>query len=532
MDLRWVGQILPSVSSFLTDLVNARNADKSATINSALAQKQHNTQLAIAQSQRQTQLEIAYRNLEQTREIALRQQQTQLKLAALNIAYQTELEEKKQDFQIGLEKSRQQFQERMECLKFGQQLTLEQARQTFQLKLNDLQHQQQSEIQEFIQSVNWAINQKNLNFQKWRIEKEIIFQKELAIDNRQTQFAIATYQRETAFLLPQVHKIFENCPLTLVPAQILDSHHRDGYIAMRVVISPPVVDFDRFESASDRHFPKIEKRLAEGLGQFLSSNYPLNSAIRPTEFLDGAWESKRFRGGASIKSLFGMLKSEPMLILESDVDGDYLNLRIAYWDLGAETYFYERIISRLPYRDILYESAKNRALKWKTEIRDKLLLRGKSLEEINQKYGGDNAINLEILEEDEEFKRDGINIPRNYKVNPQDWDYLCQILVSCHCLITGWIADAHFLINYDVNPLLPELLPNLLADESALPIKEVVKSVVSGYKELFKAVAIEQPHSIPGLALNLAKGLANFSDKSFANEMIDYSLKARLDLNL
>ena len=88
------------------------------------------------------------------------------------------------------------------------------------------------------------------------------------------------------------------------------------------------------------------------------------------------------------------------------------------------------------------------------------------------------------------------------------------------------------MINYDLNPLLPELLPNLLADELALPVREVVKSVVSGYQELFKAVAIEQPHSIPGLALKLAKGLTNFSDKSFANEMIDYSLKARLDLNL
>ncbi|NEQ41110.1 MAG: hypothetical protein F6K40_34845 [Okeania sp. SIO3I5] len=533
MNLYWIGQILPSLGSFFTALVYVRNADKAGTINLALAQKQRNTQLAIAQSQRQTQLEIAYRNLEQTGGIALRQQQTQLKLAALNIAYQKELEDKKQDFQIGLEKSRQHFQERMEYLKFGQEFTLEQARETFQLKLNSLQYQQKLEIQEFIQSVNSAIAQKNLDFQKWRNEQEIILQKELATYNRQTQFAIAAYQRETTFLLPQVHKIFENWPLTLVPAQILDSHHGDGYVPMRVLISPPEVDFDKFEQASNQDFPKIEKRLAEGLGQFLSSNYPLNGAIRPTELLDGAWEeSKRFGGGASIKSLFGMLKSEPMLILESDVDGNYMNLRVAYWGVGTEKYYYERIISRLPFRDILYESAKNRALKWKAEVRDKLLADGMSIEEVNQKYGEDNAINLAILEEDEEFQRDGINIPRNYRVNPQDWDYLCQILVSCHCLITGWIVDAHFLINYDVNPLLPELLPNLLVDESALPLKEVVKSVVSGYQELFKAIAIEQPYSIPELALKLAKGLTNLSDKSFANEMIDYSLQARLDLNL
>ncbi len=525
-----LGLLLAPMAGIFTGLVFARNADKSAAISSALAKSQQNTQLAIAESQQTTQLAIAYRNLEQSREIANRQQETQLKLAYLNIAYQARLEERREDFQIGLELSRQQFQERIEHLRFGQQLTLEQARQAFQLKLNSLQHQQQLEIQEFIQSVNLAISERNLDFQKWRTEQEMSLQKELATYNRQTQFAIAAYQRETAFLLPQVHKIFENWPLTLVPAQILDSHHSNGVVPMRVVISPPEVDFDKFERSPNQHFPKIEKRLAEGLGQFLSTNYPLNSPTRPTELLDGAWESNRFRGGASIKSLFGMLKSEPMLILESDVDGDYLNFRIAYWDGVSETYSYERIISRLPYRDILYESAKARALKWKTEVRDKLLAKGKSLEEINQKYGGDNSLNLAIIEEDEEFRGDGISIPRHYRVNSEDWDYLCQVLVSCHCLVTGWIADAHYLINYDVNPLFPELLATLINDKSALPVKEVVQSVISGYQEVFNAIKIEQPHRVPQLYLELAIGLTHLQDKSWAKDEVINSLKSFLEM--
>ncbi|HAG80070.1 MAG TPA: hypothetical protein DCL61_02635 [Cyanobacteria bacterium UBA12227] len=524
-----IGQLLAPIGAFFTGSVLARNADKSAAINSALAQKQQDTQLAIAQSQRQTQLEIAYRHLEQAREVSERQQQTQLKLAYLNIACQTELETRRENFQIGLEKSRQQFQERMEYLRFGQQLTLEQGRQAFQLKLNSLQHQQQREIQGFIQSVNLAINEKNLDFQKWKSEQEMILQRDLAAYNRQTQFALATYQRQTAFLLPQVHKIFENWPLALVPAQILDSHHSNGVVPLRVVISPPEVDFDRFERAPNQHFPKIEKRLSEGLGQFLSANYPLNSGIRPTELLDGAWESKRFRGGASIKSLFGMLKSEPMLILESEVDGDYLNFRIAYWSSGSENYCYERVISGLPYRDILYESAKNRALKWKVEVRDKLLAKGKNLEEINQKYGGDNAINLAILEEDEDFRCDGIEIPRHYRVNSGDWDYLCQVLVSCHCLVTGWIADAHYLINYDVKPMLPELLATLINDKSTLPVTEVVQAVISGYQEVFNAIKIEQPHRVPQLYLELAVGLANLQDKSLSKEQLINSIKSFLE---
>ncbi|TAE56094.1 MAG: hypothetical protein EAZ87_19020 [Nostocales cyanobacterium] len=94
---------------------------------------------------------------------------------------------------------------------------------------------------------------------------------------------------------------------------------------------------------------------------FLTPNYPLNSNIRPIELLDGAWESKKFRGGSSIKSLFGMLKSEPTLILESEVEGRYLNFKVAYWGFGQENYFYDRIIHGFPYQDILDESAKNRA---------------------------------------------------------------------------------------------------------------------------------------------------------------------------
>ncbi|HBL12488.1 MAG TPA: hypothetical protein DD379_14000 [Cyanobacteria bacterium UBA11162] len=94
-------------------------------------------------------------------------------------------------------------------------------------------------------------------YETTRSEQEMILQRDLAAYNRQTQFALATYQRETAFLLPQVHKIFENWPLTLVPAQILDSHHSNRVVPLRVVISPPEVDFDRFERAPNQHFPKI-----------------------------------------------------------------------------------------------------------------------------------------------------------------------------------------------------------------------------------------------------------------------------------
>ena len=78
--------------------------------------------------------------------------------------------------------------------------------------------------------------------------------------------------------------------------------------------------------------------------------------------LDGAWDSKLYHGGSSIKALFSMLQSEPILILESEIDGDYLNFRLGYWGLGQENYSYAPVVTRLPFREIIYESAKTRKL--------------------------------------------------------------------------------------------------------------------------------------------------------------------------
>ncbi len=497
-----LGSLLAPLSSTFMSAVNARNVD--LTTNTS-------------------------------KEIANKQQETQLKLAYLNLAHQSALEERREGFQADMEMSRQLFQARLANLQFGQQLTLEGARQEFQLRMNSLQNQQQREIQEFIQSVNLAINQGNLNFQRWRFEQETALQRELAKANRELQLTLAQYQRETALLLPEIHKILDNWPLNLAPSQILNSHHNSGLIPLRVFISPPDVDFDRFNHAPNQNFPKLEKKLAEGLGQVLNQHYQLNSSVRPTELLDGAWESKRFRGGASIKALFGMLKSEPTLILESEVDGDHLNLRVAYWGFGQNNYCYERIISRLPYRDILYESAKNRAIKWQ-ETRQKLLVAGEgaNLEEIDRKYGEDNPDNFQCWQSEKRLREAGVvdnEMKINYHINYKDWEYLSQVLILCHSLVAAWIADAHYLIHYDVNPILPELLPSLINDQSVLPVKEVLAGIVSGYQNLFKAVAIEQPHRVPDLALYLAKGLAILPDKSFSHEMLNYSLQGKLSLS-
>jgi hypothetical protein len=357
-------------------------------------------------------------------------------------------------------------------------------------------------------------------------EQQKLLQQQLAVYQRETLLEKVKQERETSLKLPEVHKILDSWPLRLYPSQILESSTNNKRPALKIFLAPPHIKFDHFADKSSE-IPELELTLAEGLRSFLNQHYSLHCPVRPTEFLAGAWDSKRFHSESSIKALFGMLKTEPVLILESEQDGDYLNFRIAYWGLGQSNYYY-KTISRLPYRQILEDAAKSRALKWKT-IRDQLLALGEDLEEINR-IGKDNVINLAILEKAEKWQAQGIdvsNLAFNYQINHEDSEKLCQILIDCHCMVAGWVVDAYHLVHHDVAPILPELLPSLLSDGIDL---QSVKAIVSSYKQIYQALGKERNYWIPEMALQLAQSLAGLSDRTWATEQVNYSVNTWLEL--
>ncbi|MBD2388799.1 WD40 repeat domain-containing protein [Cylindrospermum sp. FACHB-282] len=378
-------------------------------------------------------------------------------------------------------------------------------------------------IQEFIQSVN-IITQTDSSIAEFSQQK--CLQQQLAVYYNETQFKIAQQERETALNLPEVHKIMDSWPLRLYPSQILESHTSNGRIPLKIFLAPPRVQFDQFENRTEG-FAEIEPRLAEGIRNFINKHYSLHNPDRPTEFLAGAWDSKRFHSESSIKALFCSLKTEPVLILESENDGDYLNFRIAYWGLGQENYYYQTI-ARLPYREIVEDFAKNRALEWK-KVRDELVNLGENAEDINN-FGRENAIILATWEKAEKWKDKGIDVSKlglQYQINHQDLEKLCQVLISCHCLVAAWVADAYHLVHHDVSPLLPELLPSLLTDGLDL---QSVQAIATGYKQVYQALETERHFWIPELALQLAQSLSNLPDISWSQEQVDYSINTWLQL--
>ncbi|MFB2877694.1 tetratricopeptide repeat protein [Floridanema aerugineum] len=404
--------------------------------------------------------------------------------------------------------------------------------QNFQAEIAKLSQEKAKELQEFIQRAEDARLQKTLDFQQWRLEQEKALQLELLELNQQFQRELVTYQRQTSLKVVEEQKRLENSPVWLVAADILNSHPENEIMPLRVFFAPPKVQFERFANAANatQGFPDIELTVAEGLRQFFR-NYSIQG--RQLDFLAGAWVSKTFHSEASIKALFGVLKSEPTLVLESEVDGDYLNFRIAYWGLNWSKYRYDPIISRLPYRDILYEAAKTRARKWQ-ETKTKLINAGVSAEEVDKLYGADNAKNLVLLQLEERFKQAGIDsgdLELDYTINKKDFEELCQFLIIYHCLFAGLVADEYFLFQYNLTPLLPQLLPELtqnVPDTEA--VQEMIEAVVLYYQNVYQALESQRSSLVPELNLELAQSLANLPNKTWAKGRIIDSMKAWLKL--
>jgi hypothetical protein len=357
-------------------------------------------------------------------------------------------------------------------------------------------------------------------------ERQKKLQQELALYQRETQLKLADLQRETTLKLPEIDKIYECWPLKIYPSQILESDLVSQPTALKIFLAPPQLP-DSLVNSTGNMNTDFEMRLAEKLRDFLSKNYSLHSSIRPTEFLAGAWESKRFHSEFSIKALFGMLKSQPTLILESEIEGDYLSFRIAYWGLNQQNYYYQTL-AKFPYRELLKESAKKRALKWKG-TREKLLALGEDVAEI-ERMGGDNVTNLVLLEKEEKWLDRGIDtteLSLNYQINSQDLEQLCQLLSNCCCLVASWIADIYHLIDRDIPPLLPALLPSLTQQKLD---SRLIEAIVSGYRQVYRVLERERRYCVPELALQLACSLTHLAEKSPAKEQIDYSLQSWLNL--
>ena len=476
--------------------------------------------------------------------VALKNAETSSRNTSLMIASHQAIEESREKFRMKeLQLQYVQFKEREANIAEQGQMNREfQAQQSeitrrFQSAMAELSHERQKELTEFRSKVDFALQEKNLDFQRWSLQQQRELQFELKTLDAELARELRAYDRETSMKLIEEKKKSDNSPIWLVASQIIGSNPIQEPIPLRVFFSPPVLPYDRMGKTPDstRGFPEMADFLAEELRQFFGK-YAAQS--RPAEFIYGAWVSNFFHGEAASLSLFDALKTEPTLILESSAEGDVFNLRLGYWGLNCAKYRYQSFISGLSWREALNDFAKTRALKW-YKRKQEWTEAGKSPEEFDKRYGAETVKrfmnNLEILEREQQCIEDGDDpneIERPYYWHRQDYEDLKQFVAACHCLAAGLTADEYFLTDVPrhvrCRPLFPELLADVL---KSVPEKEagaMIDLVVSYYRNLYEYLAQTESCWIPELVLDLAQGLP---DPSWSKAQIVFSVQEWLELH-
>jgi hypothetical protein len=517
---------LGMISSLVKSAVDWRSSKRNLEFQRWRAEQEQKLQLQVASQEAQTS------HMSEKEKLVLErrhfEQDTQLKRSLLAAQYEWQRElarfQRETHFEIAAYQKDADFQ--IAAYNREVELKLETRRQFFQTWRLEQEQKIQKELAVFNRETRIQADEKRIDFEKWRFQEEKKLELELSAYAYEKRLEIAAYQRQTAIQSIEYKKILDNYPLKLSPTQILDSYkeYQDSKepMPLLIFISPPQLDFDQFGN-DVREFPRIEKELAEGMRQFLD-NY--SNQNRPIRFLPGAWETKRIHSETAVEMLFWTFRSIPTLILESEVDDEHLNLRAAFWGIGQQTPRYKPIISRLPYRNILFKSAKANALKWRID-RDKYIAQGKTEAELAER-GGIDETNLRTLELEEADKSLGINRGYEYKVDSTHFENLSDFLTLYHCLIAGWVADVYHLTNTKAAPLLPSLLPSLSRD---VLTPDIIESIGINYEAIYEMLGTDMSHWMPELYLDLARAMAELPNKTWAMQQVDKAIQYWIELH-
>jgi len=379
-------------------------------------------------------------------------------------------------------------------------------------------------LQPFIKLVTNIKREKRLDYQRWSIETQKQLEQELWEQQNKLQHEIADLKRQNQLKFVEAEKNLLKEPIWLLAAEIINCDCGEKPLPLEVFFGFPKLHLEGLASNVDaaKFFPDVELYLAEELREFLSE---YSTFGRKIDFISGKVVSDYLQGEASIKALFSLLKYNPSLILESEVNGPYLNFRIGYWGLNWHNYKYKTVLSRLPYIELLKDLVKARASQWQ-KTREKLINAGQNAATLDHIYSGDNLKNLNTIKDEIKFKKAGIelsNLNIKYTINEKDIENLSKILKVYYCVFTGLIADEYFLVSAKLPPLLPQLLPSLLENTSQQ--EEIIEGVMDYYHNVYKNLESNKATILPELFLEFAESLAKLADKEWAKKQIHKSLE-------
>lgn len=347
---------------------------------------------------------------------------------------------------------------------------------------------------------------------------------------------IAQANRETAIAAIVKQKNLENSPILVTAENIIANINPEDTPVLRVFLSPPVLTHDA--AKPNQNFPVSEEFLSNYLRNFLDKYI---SEGLPVQFMGGYWRSNVFREEAAAENLFAGLRVIPTLILDSSATPDDFYLRFGFWHINFKKYRYQTPIHQLPWVEVLYDFAKQRAANWQTK-RQTYIDSGKPVADFDSRYGEETVkryqqnlrtseIERGALEEGEDLSE----IHRPYHLHKNDYNDLAEFIGISHALIAGLIVDEYCLMflppDERKTPLLPQLLPDMLAKMPAEEQQTVIEIAVGYYQVLYDNLAEEESALIPDLRLDLAESLLSLADKQWAAAQLYLSLQDWLKLH-
>jgi formylglycine-generating enzyme required for sulfatase activity len=320
---------------------------------------------------------------------------------------------------------------------------------------------------------------------------------------------------------------WETASQILPRAKATDSELRLDILPVQILLHiPTLTPGDNLLGGADL-FKALEARLQDFCQTYVNEG-------RPVELIAKDWFRSTFSGQPAMTSLFSLLKTEPIVALESDVFAETLYLHLGYWGFSCSDYRYETSAIEIDLRECLNGFAKKSAMDWWKGLKQSTA-KGISPEQYSQSY--DPAVtqifidNLKVIEQEQKVRQSGM------EVNPSDLPYAFQTddftqlqanIVRFYCILLGLHLDEYFLSNLTpqsrLNPLLPQILSQLLTEMPPQEIAQLEKHIVMRYQFLYKLLGEREPLAYPELCLDLAMSLSYLSEKAWAQEEIAHSI--------
>ena len=116
--------------------------------------------------------------------------------------------------------------------------------QDFQRKLAELSHERLKEIEAYRAEVNFAINQKNLDFQKWSFEQRKIIEYDILQLQQNFQRDLSQIQHQNALIQMRERMRADKSPINNLACDLLENSFSHSIMPLKVFLSPPILNYD------------------------------------------------------------------------------------------------------------------------------------------------------------------------------------------------------------------------------------------------------------------------------------------------